>query len=284
MELDKVSNENEKEKVEISKYKSYRTFIRDWFRLKKARRNFSFRQFSKLLGLSSPNYMQLVMNGERTLSLTLAKKVASVMKLSNPESEYFTTLVELEQSTDLAKKRTIEKKLASSLRVLRTSWLSEAQKEIVEGWQHMLIRELVFFPDFQMDINWMQDKVDALISIEEIERSVELLIKAGHWFQDENLNWKARDVVLDTGDTILTRELVNKYHVSTFGKWSEILPDVSVDMREIGIVQIPISQKKIPDLKLRIRAFQDEIIGWLQSETDADTLVQLGTYLMPFKK
>ncbi len=274
----------EQTKLDILSYKSYRAFVQDWFLLRKSRRSFSYRQFSSLLGLSSPNYLQLVMKGERNLSHELAIKVAEAMKLTHTETEYFLNLVELEHCSTPAQKKVYEKKLLKLSRHLHTSLLGEAQKEIVEGWQHMLIRELVFLPDFKMDISWMESKVDQLISIDEIERSIELLVRAGHWYQNELGKWTARDGLLDTGDSILQKQLMNEHHAATLKKWSEILSEVDPRLREVGLIHIPINHEKIPELKTRIQNFQDEIIGWLQSEKNADMLVQLGTYLVPFKR
>lgn len=224
------------------------------------------------------------MKGERNLSHDLALKVASLMKLSKLETEYFLDLIELEHCDSPAQKKNYERKLLKLSRHLHTSLIEEAHQEIVQGWQHMLIRELVFFPDFKMDLPWMEKKIDSLISMDEIERSVELLTKAGHWYQDEVGKWRARDAFLDTGDSILLKSLMNEHHAETLKKWAEILPEVAPSLREVGLIHIPINHEKIPELKNRIQNFQDEIIGWLQTENNADTLIQLGTYLIPFRR
>ena len=119
----------------------------------------------------------------------------------------------------------------------------------------------IFFPDFKMDLAWMEKKIDSLISMDEIERSVELLTKAGHWYQDEVGKWKARDAFLDTGDSILLKSLMNEHHAETLKKWAEILPEVAPSLREVGLIHIPINHEKIPELKNRIQNFQDEILA-----------------------
>lgn len=54
--------------------------------------------------------------------------------------------------------------------------------------------------------------------------------------------------------------------------------------QELGLINIPINSNKIPELKQKMRQFQDEIIGWLQSEDKPNCVVQLGSYLMPITK
>ena len=49
---------------------------------------------------------------------------------------------------------------------------------------------------------------------------------------------------------------------------------------ERGLLNIPISGTRLEALRERIRAFQDELIGWLQDEREPDRVVQLGLYLI----
>ena len=48
------------------RYLDYRTFLADFYAAKK-KRGFSFRAFSRAAGLGAPNYLKLVISGERNL-------------------------------------------------------------------------------------------------------------------------------------------------------------------------------------------------------------------------
>ena len=270
--------------LDITLYRCYRKYIGDWFVNKKTSRSFSYRQFSSRLGLSSPNYMQLVIKGERNLSVELAKKLAQLMGLTMTECDYFLGLIEYSHCEDSTEKLTLEKRLLRNSRKIKTHVLQEMQIEILQSWQHMLVRELIFLPSFKMSADWICAITDDLITFEEATRSIEILTKCGHWIQDSNGRWKAMDVVVDTGDQVFSRVLMNDHHSQTLKKWSEMVEHIDPNLRELGLLHIPIAQSKIPELKKRIRNFQDEIIGWLQDEKEADTLIQLGTYLIPLKK
>ncbi len=50
---------------------------------------------SKRAGLSSPNYLKLVMDGERNLTHEMARRFATAMRLSDDEASYFCILVNL---------------------------------------------------------------------------------------------------------------------------------------------------------------------------------------------
>ncbi len=74
------------------------------------------------------------------------------------------------------------------------------------------------------------------------------------------------------------------HHAETLKIWSKSLKLLKDPSLELGLLHIPITSERIPELKKRIRNFQDEIIGWLSDESSADTIVQVVTYLMPFGK
>ena len=98
----------------------------------------------------------------------------------------------------------------------------------------------------------------------------------------EGQHLKCADPVVDTGDTFdFARIIVS--HKDTLKLWVKLLDRSHAEdhsQRELGLMNIPLKKEKIPEIKRRIRV-QDEIIGWLQDEKDPDSLVQLGTYLLP---
>jgi uncharacterized protein (TIGR02147 family) len=54
--------------VDVYRYLDYRAFLRDFYEAKKAKsRTFSYRAFSKRAGVASPNYLKLVIEGQRSL-------------------------------------------------------------------------------------------------------------------------------------------------------------------------------------------------------------------------
>lgn len=61
--------------VEVYGYLDYRAFLADLYTAKKAR-GFSYRSFSRRAGLSSPNYLKLVIDGQRNLSAKMAERFA----------------------------------------------------------------------------------------------------------------------------------------------------------------------------------------------------------------
>jgi uncharacterized protein (TIGR02147 family) len=271
----------------LLEYEDYHRFLADFYAYKKAHgRGFSFRRFASLAGIRSSNYLQLVMKNKRRLSPEMAKAVAQGMKLSAPETEYFTALVKLEHSTsEEARAEAVSERDAAVSRVA-SRVLPRQKAEYLSRWYYPLVRELAFLPDFQLKPRWISLKLEGLIDEDHAEKAIEVLCGLGFWKAGPDGRIVVRDIILETGPE--TRKYgsvkVSDIHKGNLEAWARILGSIPPAERELGLLHIPIDEKKLPELKARIRRFQDEIIGWLQDEKAPTQVVQLGTYLLPMTR
>lgn len=280
-----LANQSGAEALVLRSYSDYRNYTRDWFEQKKVSRpGFSYRRFSQLLGLKSPNFMQLVISGQRGVSLEVAEKLCKLMSLKGAERSYFLALIERDQAKTEDEKQRAEKHLLTARKKLVTSRVDEVKEIVVSEWYHMLVRELVFLKNFKMTGAYVSKALSGLISETEAANSLKLLVEAGFLVKNDKGEWRAHDVAVDTGDYTFTRAVMAKHHGDTLITWGRNLEKLDPKQQELGLLHIPIASDKIPELRERIRKFQDEIIGWLCEETEADRVVQLGTYLIPFEK
>ncbi len=267
----------------VRDFQDYRKFLSAWFHFKKSlRRGFSYRQFSSLLELKSPNYLQLVIQGDRNLSEDLAEKFGRLAKLSEGDRLYFCGLVRLAHAPNEQVAKEAEKQLLVARKKMSTTYLEKIKTEILSRWYHMLVRESVNLKDFEPSGEYISRKLSGLISPGQAEASLQLLLTAGLLKMDEAGRLRATDQVLDTGDGVFSYQMMHQTHGETLTEWGKNLSKLNPKEQELGLIHIPISSQKIPELRNRIRQFQDEIIGWLESESEADRLIQLGTYLIPF--
>lgn len=269
----------------ISNYSKATDFLKDWIEFKKSKRaGFSMRRLCSLLALKSPNYMALILDGKRALTIDIGLRLAKQMSLSKTESDYFISLIEAENSLSDRDQELHEKKVLRSRRHLKTEFVEESQIKFVAEWYHMLVRELALLPEFEFSPRYVVKKLNQRISLEEAESSLQLLKNQGLIAQRDDSSWFSTDKVLDTGDTVFDRELMEKHHAATLRMWSEGLATLNPKEQQLGLLHIPIATEKIPELRDRIRRFQDELIGWLVEEKNPDRVVQVGTYLIPFDK
>ncbi|RPI59951.1 MAG: TIGR02147 family protein, partial [Lysobacterales bacterium] len=80
--------------VDVFAYRDYRAFLRAYYDRRKAEKSgFSHAEFSQRIGLRSPNYLKLVMDGARNLTSDLAVRFAEGCGLRDDPLRYFCALV-----------------------------------------------------------------------------------------------------------------------------------------------------------------------------------------------
>src|SRR5689334_2694110 len=83
--------------IDVFRYLDYRRYLADYYRAKKSK-GFSYRAFSRAAGLGAPNYLKLVIAGQRNLTAAMAERFAAACGLSGEAGDYFTQLVEFNQA------------------------------------------------------------------------------------------------------------------------------------------------------------------------------------------
>lgn len=268
----------------ICRYSDYRRFLTDAYAFKKrSRAGVSFRALAARAGFRSPNYLQLVMKGERNLSNDSAARVAKAFGLKGAEKAYFESLVARDNAANPGDQERAEKRVLGSAKRLMTREIHQAQAEVLARWYLLPLRELVFLPDFEADGAWMAARMRGLVTARQAEEGLATLIRAGFLVEKKG-RLVACDPVIETQPDGFDFYRVLVSHQETLTTWVKALEGLKADERELGLINIPISSARLPEFKQRIRAFQDEIIGWLQDEKDPDQVVQLGTYLIPLTR
>ena len=269
----------------ISQYSNARDFVGAWIEFKKSKRaGFSMRRLCALLELKSPNYLKLILDGKRGLTIDLGLKLSKHMGLAQPQSDYFISMIEAESSNSDQDFELNQRKILRGRRHLKTETVSEDKHELVSSWFHLLVRELTFLSDFEFSPDYVVRKLSGRIALNEAQRSLDLLLKYGLIAQGVNGKWTSTDKVLDTGDETFARSSMIEHHAATLKAWGEYLSLLNPNEQELGLLHVPISTDKIPELRRRIQQFQDELIGWLMTETKPDRVIQVGTYLIPYDR
>lgn len=126
----------------IFEYEDYRSFMNDYYQWKKRTSAFSWRDFTKKAGFSSPNYIKLVCEGKSGLSKPGIEHTADAMGLVGIEREYFRKLVKYGQAKKDADKisaYTEMKEIANSHKVCV---LEGEAASFYGSWKYPVLREL----------------------------------------------------------------------------------------------------------------------------------------------
>jgi uncharacterized protein (TIGR02147 family) len=276
---------------DVTAYTCYRRLLDDHFQAKRARRpGLTHRRFAGLAGFKSPNYLQLVINGQRNLSPEAAPRVGQALGLSPAEVGYFVALVFSSGARTEHERQSADKSLHAARRELTTKRLVAAQRDVLGKWHHLVIRELASLPDFEESGAWISARLGGRVDAPMAEESLALLVRAGLLSRSSSGRLAATDPVVDTGDDYCKdaspghERTILELHLQVLTLWGALIKTLAPSERDLSFLNLPLDAARLPELKERIRAFEDDIIGWAQQHTHPTEVYQLGFSLFPLTR
>ena len=167
----------------ILEYKDYHLFMQDYYDYRKSHGAFSWREFCKLAGFSSPNFLKLVCMGQSKLSMVKIEPVAKAMGLVGYESEYFRQLVIFGNATKDSVKKDAILNMEKIAREHKARVVDSDAFQYYESWKYPVIRELApMMPGARpRDI---AEECKEYVSAEEVRDILAFLVKAGFLQKD----------------------------------------------------------------------------------------------------
>jgi len=270
--------------IDVFGYLDYRAFLRDFYNAKKSgARGFSFRSFSRKAGLKSPNYLKLVIDGERNLSDDMAERFASACGLGDDEARYFIDLVAFNQAATLAERNKHYARITGYQRYRKAHKLDLAHAAYYSAWYMPAIRELAARHDFQDDPAWLAEQLVPPITRLEAERSLQILTELGLLVRDASGKLKQADVLLSTGPE--TRGLhIAAYHRGMMQRAMESIDLVPAGERDISSLTVCLGANGLRSFKERVQRFRRELLELSALEDDPEQVVQMNFQLFPLSK
>lgn len=119
----------------VYSYTDHRLFLKDWFlEQKRGPAGFSYEKFSRLAGLASPNYMKLVIEGKRNLTVSNIHQVARALVLDFDETQYFEALTLLRQGKTDCEAKYFKNRLRTLRRTKPTASVKVSQMDLLGLW------------------------------------------------------------------------------------------------------------------------------------------------------
>lgn len=220
--------------------------------LKLKNSSFSLRAFARLLEIS-PASLSEFLNGKRVLSEKMIKKIA--LKLSLSPSEY----------TELTNKINNDKNKTSnteqSLNLKDKVQLQNDQYFLVADWHYYSILCLVETENFVKDYEWIAKRLNT--SASKVKECFERLLRLGYLEFDKLGNLHYKDVEIQTSEDIPNTSLKRR-HKENFEAATEQLYIDDVTKRDYSFMTLSIDPNQLPEVKRRIRKFQDELESFLE--------------------
>ena len=262
-------------------YRAYLSELIDFLRTSK--RGFSFRRFSKRAGYQSPNFLKLVIDGQRNLSDDSIAKFAGAFELGPRETRDFSHLVRFNQARSDEEKNREFRQLLQHRRGVAAE-LQKAQFEIYSEWYVLVVRELATLPFFKESGQWIAKRLQPMISAREANRALKLLQQVGLLVRDASGTLRAATSKLKTGAEVPLG--VRNFHRAMLGHAADSLDSIDKSERHVSSLTQALTKAQYEQLTAKLDSFREELLDLLeapteQAETDDKEIYFVGFEVIP---
>jgi uncharacterized protein (TIGR02147 family) len=267
-------------KPDVLHYSNYRTFLADYYEFKKSESPiFSHRYFAKKAGITSPNYLKLVMDGQRNLTKKSLVKFALALGLKGLRAEFFENLVFFNQSMEITERNLYYGNILRTRAKAGLRKLEESQFQLYSDWRHIAVRELATVKGFRPDAGWVAKKLGKAITEKEAEESLNLLALLGLLKKTAN-GFAQSDVNITTSDEVRSL-LVKNYHHQMIRMAGTALDYLPAAKRDVSSITIPIHARDFAKLKEQIQLMRKELLNLAAEPGAGEDVVQVNIQLFP---
>jgi uncharacterized protein (TIGR02147 family) len=265
--------------VDVFRYLDYRAYLADYYRARKPR-GFSYRAFSRAAGLGAPNYLKLVIGGQRNLTPAMAQRFAETCGLQGESARYFVQLVAFNQAVTAEQRAESYSKLLAFARCRRGHKLEVAQAAYHSTWYVPAVRELVASPHFREDPQWIAQVLWPPIKPGEAKQALDTLIELGLLQRDAEGRLRQASSVVSTGAETRGMHIAN-YHAEMMRRATAAMELIPAASRDISALTFCLGKGGLERLKKRVQAFRRELIELAEEESERGQVVQLNLQLFP---
>ena len=266
----------------IIEYESHRAYMQDFYDQRKRCSAFSWREFSRLAGFSSPIYLKLVCEGKSNLSQIGVERVAVAMGLAGYELVYFRSLVAFDQAKkDADKKRAYEgmMEIASAHKV---RVLDSVAFAFYESWRNSVLRELA--------ANMPGAKPSDLahlcyqkISAEDVKDTLAFLVKAGLLKKTgENSYEQSEKSVRASGEAMPVAVRAMHRQMAEFAM--KAVDEIPPTERNITGVTLGLTGRAYQRIVTELDSFRRKIIAIATEDDGMDQVYRLNLQLFPLTR
>jgi uncharacterized protein (TIGR02147 family) len=277
----------------IGAYTDFRHYLRDFYDYKihlhkNSFSHYNYKTFSAAADIRSPNYLKLIIDGERNLSPATAKKFAKAMGLDKEGTDEFLLLVQYGQSMDPLERNRHLKSL-NDFRTKRRIKSGEIKSEKVDSaprWVTWVLHALADQKNADFSIDSLRDLLQGKVSADDIRRSMQQLFDT-QALQLDTQTGKVKKGLTPPNQEEISAEHIRKIQSELMYLGMEALLNAKAQEREIGTLTVCLTEPEFEKLKfelrhLRKRILKDTLIA--REQAPGDRVYQLNIQLFPITK
>jgi uncharacterized protein (TIGR02147 family) len=268
---------------DVLEYTSYRQYIADYYAEKKAKSAFTWQEFTRAAGFSSPVYLKYVSEGRFNLSEDATVRVASAMGLANYELDYFCEMVKFDHAKSDEEKKSIFNKMLAIADIHKVRILEGDSFRYFESWKNPVLRELAPAMPGAKPLA-LAKACRPGITAAEVSESLSFLVKANLLQKDENVNYVQTEKSVTTGPMDVTPLAVRGMH-RQMGEFAlDAIEGVPQNERHFSGLTLGITQSAYDEIVQEIAAFRKRIIAIATRDDETDEVYRLNVQFFPLTK
>jgi uncharacterized protein (TIGR02147 family) len=241
----------------------------------------SYRYVSQKSGLKSSGFISWVVMGKKNVSVDLATRIASVLKLSKRESNYFELLVLHNQAKSTEQRQLFFDRMLA-FRSTHATVLERDRDQYYSQWFYSAIRELVAITEIS-DEQQVCALLNPPISRSDAKTALDLLLRLGLIRRTDKNIFERVDQAITSGKSINTA-LIHSFQITTMQMAQSALHRINKEERDISTVTLSCNSKDLEKIRERISQMRLEISAIACASTDANQVFQLNTQFFPLSK
>ena len=264
----------------IVDYTDFRLYMRDFYEERKRCSAFSWREFSKIAGFSSPSYMKVVCDGKSKLSRIGVERTGAAMGLSGFEMDYFRAMVVFGQAETEEKKVEAYEKMLAMAKSYKVRVIEGDLFEYYESWRNPVLRELApIMPGATP--GEMAKMCYPEVSAAEVRDSLDFLTKSG-LLKRENGNFVQSETSL-RGTTDATRLAMRGMH-RIMSKLATPALELPKEIRNFSGVTMGLSRESFGKVEKVLNECRRQIIDIAAEEKNIEQVYRVNLQLFPLTK
>ena len=265
---------------DVLEYTSYRQYIANYYAEKKAKSAFTWQEFTRDAGFSSPVFLKYVSEGRANLSEATIDRVAEAMHLVDYEREYFREMVKFDRAKTDADKKAVFNKMLAIADAHKAKILEGDSFRYFESWKNPVLRELAPAMPGAKPLA-LAHACRPEITAAEVTESLNFLVKAGMLKKDENGNYAQTDKSITTGPMDVTPVAVRSMH-RQMGEFAlEAIEGVPQNERHFSGLTLGITREAYAKIVQKIAEFRKEIIAIATKSTETEEVYRLNVQFFP---
>lgn len=275
----------------VADYMDYRRFLQDFYlfrreQTKKSLRPYSYSTFAAAANIKSPNYLKMIIEGKRNLSVEMIGRFAKATGLSKADADQFRMLVNFNQSADPSERNLLLKDL-SDMRVERQLKAGEIDRKAwdkLPSWVAWVLYAVMDQAGVDFKIENLRELLRGKAKSDEIEAAIKSLVDSGEVLFDEATGTYTKSKNRGDGLEEIPVALIRKLQAQLMLLGLESLYQDSPTEREFGTLTLALTQNEFEELRFKLRQMRKQVhkdISTQRMQTPGERVYQLNLQLFP---